>query len=102
LKRQIEKGTLPILVDVWAPWCGPCQVMAPEFEKAARSGEPKFRFVKLNSDREPAAAAQLGIKSIPTMLLFHHGHEVGRISGALTVTQIRDWASRQLGTANSG
>jgi thioredoxin 2 len=102
LQRQIEKGTLPTLVDVWAPWCGPCRAMAPEFEKAALAGEPKLRFVKLNSDEEQAAAGRLGIRSIPTLLLFHHGREAGRISGALSATQIRDWTAQQMGAANTG
>lgn len=94
-ERQIGKSTLPIVVDVWAPWCGPCRAMAPEFEKAAKSIEPHARFVKLNSDVEQAIAARLGIRGIPTMLLFKDGREVGRVSGAMSAAQIGRWLGQQ-------
>lgn len=95
-ERQISKGTLPVVVDVWAPWCGPCRAMAPEFEKAAKAAEPHLRFVKLNSDVEQATAARLAIRGIPTMLLFSGGKEIGRISGAMSASQIDGWVRQQL------
>jgi thioredoxin 2 len=91
LERQIAKGTVPVVVDVWAPWCGPCRYMAPEFEKVARELEPKARFLKLNSDTEQQASARLGIRGIPTMILFRNGKEADRVSGAMQAVQIERW-----------
>ena len=95
--RQVGKSTVPVVVDVWAPWCGPCRAMAPEFEKAAQSLEPRARFLKLNSDKEQHIASRLGIRSIPTMLLFREGKEIGRVSGAMSAEQIGRWLGEQLG-----
>jgi thioredoxin 2 len=89
--RQIGRGNLPVLVDVWAPWCGPCKMMAPAYEAAAKALEPNIRLVKLNSDKEQAVAARLGIRGIPTMILFHHQREVARVSGAMSANQIIGW-----------
>ena len=91
LQRQVAKGTLPVVVDVWAPWCGPCRVMAPEYEKAAQALEPKARFLKLNSDSEQQLAGSLNIRGIPTMILFKDGKEVDRVSGAMQASQINSW-----------
>ena len=91
LQRQIGKGSVPVVVDVWAPWCGPCRFMGPEYEKAAQVLEPKLRFLKLNSDNEQDLAGQLGIRGIPTMILFRDGKEADRISGALSASQIEGW-----------
>lgn len=92
LEKQIAKSDIPVLVDVWAPWCGPCRVMGPQFEAAARAAEPEMRFVKLNSDDNQALAGQLGIRGIPTMILFKNGKEAGRVSGAMSSTDIVNWA----------
>ncbi|MEO8756552.1 MAG: thioredoxin TrxC [Devosia sp.] len=99
--RQIAKSSLPVVVDVWAPWCGPCRVMGPQYEDAARSLEPSLRFLKLNSDNEQSTAARLGIRGIPTMLLFKDGTEIGRVSGAMSASQIGNWISGQLPSRSS-
>jgi thioredoxin 2 len=95
--RQVSRGTLPLLVDVWAPWCGPCLAMAPAFVEAAGELEPELRLLKLNSDAAQDVAARLGIRSIPTMILFQAGREKARISGALSAAQIVRWAKEQVG-----
>lgn len=92
LEKQIAKSDIPVLVDVWAPWCGPCRVMGPQFEAAAREAEPAMRFVKLNSDENEGLAGRLGIRGIPTMILFRGGKEAGRVSGAMSSSDILKWA----------
>jgi thioredoxin 2 len=97
LERQVGKGSIPVVVDVWAPWCGPCRFMAPEYEKAAQTLEPRLRFLKLNSDNEQEFSARLGIRGIPTMILFRDGKEADRVSGAMTAGQIANWVGSRLG-----
>lgn len=101
LERQIARSDVPVLVDVWAPWCDPCRVMAPEFEKAADALEPQVRFTKLNSDENQALAGRLGIRGIPTMILFASGKEIARTSGAMPASQIVQWVSGNLSEVQS-
>lgn len=97
--RHRTRSTLPVLVDVWAPWCSPCRMMAPAYEAAARELEPDVALIKLNSEKEPTTAAELGIRSIPTMILFRNGREVARQSGAMSSGQIVGWVRDQLRSA---
>lgn len=97
---QIARNSIPVLVDVWAPWCGPCRTMAPAFAQAADALEPGIRLIKLNSEDEPDIAGRLGIQGIPTMLLFSGGREIARVSGAMNAAGIVAWVCDQ--TARSG
>jgi thioredoxin 2 len=90
--RHVSRGELPVLVDFWAPWCGPCRNMAPHFEAAARQLEPGLRLAKVDTDAVPALGARYNIRSIPTMILFRNGREVARQSGAMASAQIEKWA----------
>ncbi len=96
--RQLANNDLPMLVDCWAPWCGPCRTMAPAFAQAATRLEPAVRLAKLNTEEVPAVAAQLGIRSIPTLILFRGGREIARMSGAIPASEIVRWTQSQLGT----
>jgi len=94
--RFIAGTELPVVVDCWADWCGPCKMMAPQFEQAAAM-LPELRFVKLDTEAAPQQSARYGIRSIPTLLLFLDGQEVARQAGAMPAQAIVDWVRRELG-----
>lgn len=95
-ERQVGASGIPVVVDFWAPWCGPCRAMAPHFERAAGELEPRVRLAKLNTEAEQGVAARYGIRSIPTLIAFRNGKEVARQSGAMDSAALVRWIRSQV------
>lgn len=94
---HVERSDIPLLVDFWTPWCGPCKMMAPQFQQAARLLKPKVRLAKVNTEADPRPAARFGIRSIATLALFRGGREIARQAGAMGAQDTVRWVAAHAG-----
>ncbi len=95
-QQHIKRSDLPVVVDFWAPWCGPCKMMAPAFEQAAANLLPNVCLAKLNTEDEQSIGASLNIRSIPTMVIFKNGKEIARQPGAMSASEIQVWVGNHV------
>jgi thioredoxin 2 len=95
-EKFLTRSGLPVVVDFWAPWCGPCKMFAPVFNQVATELNSRVRFVKVNTEVEQGLAGQYGIRSIPTLAIFKNGREITRLSGALDAANLRQWLEQSI------
>jgi thioredoxin 2 len=98
-ERHLHSNDIPLLLDVWAPWCGPCRMMAPQFERAATMLEPEVRLLKLNADEAPNVSARLGVRGIPAMYLFWNGSVLAQTAGVMNADGISRWTRSHLASS---